>query len=476
MKPICARLGLPIAITLALAAASGVHAATITVDSADDNAASTFCNLRDALTSIDKGNTTSTPTCAGAVSGTFGSDDTVVFASGLVNATITLMQGEIGVGFMKQATITGSGQTINADGHSRVFEVSQYGKATLSNLTLTGGSASAGGGIEVDWYGSLILNNCIVSNNSAGLGGGIHVSPFAGARLSKSTVSGNSATVSGGGLDANSGSLILSESTVSNNTTYCPSNHSCGGGIDVRNGPLTSLTVIDSTISGNTISGHGDHLAGGVYLGNAFGTFINSTITGNSAVGNDYLSGGLWELSSVTRSLTLINSTVVSNSASSYGAGTHVGGGVVCGVGPSGYAGDLTLTNTIVSGNTPASADVLLGSASTLSASYNLLGMALNVSRFNVAANHNIFSGTPGVGPLQNNGGATQTLALLPGSPALGTGSVNLAVYSGQPIHYDQRGYGFARTLNGSVDIGAFETQGGILADRIFADSLEAIP
>ncbi len=83
MKPTCTRLGLPIAITLALTAATGVHAATITVNSADDNAASTLCNLRDALTSIDNGNTTSTPTCAGAVSGTFGSDDTVVFASGL---------------------------------------------------------------------------------------------------------------------------------------------------------------------------------------------------------------------------------------------------------------------------------------------------------------------------------------------------------------------------------------------------------
>src|SRR5205823_7537582 len=58
------------------------------------------------------------------------------------------------------------------------------------------------------------------------------------------------------------------------------------------------------------------------------------------------------------------------------------------------------------------------------------------------------------------NGGPTQTIALLPGSPALDHGNNALAVDSlGNLLTYDQRGTGFIRTFNGTVDIGAFEVQ-----------------
>jgi hypothetical protein len=55
------------------------------------------------------------------------------------------------------------------------------------------------------------------------------------------------------------------------------------------------------------------------------------------------------------------------------------------------------------------------------------------------------------LGPLANNGGPTLTMGLLAGSPALGAGS--------NPNEYtnDQRGPGFPRVVNGSVDIGAFQ-------------------
>ena len=57
---------------------------------------------------------------------------------------------------------------------------------------------------------------------------------------------------------------------------------------------------------------------------------------------------------------------------------------------------------------------------------------------------------------LQNNGGPTPTLALLPGSPAIDTG--DNALIPGR-VTTDQRGPGFARIVNGTVDIGAFEVQ-----------------
>src|SRR5271166_6347501 len=59
----------------------------------------------------------------------------------------------------------------------------------------------------------------------------------------------------------------------------------------------------------------------------------------------------------------------------------------------------------------------------------------------------------PLLDPLQNNGGPTQTMALLPGSPAIRDGDTANA-----PA-YDQRGPGFPRIVNGFIDIGAFEVQ-----------------
>lgn len=463
---------LPTAIALALAIPTGTHAATVTVNSADDVAASTFCNLRDALASIDNGNTASTPTCASTTTGAFRSNDSIAFDASLVDAKITLTQGSLSVGFLREVTIAGSGQTIDAAGQSRVLQLSQYARVTASNLKFTGGKALYGGGIDVSWYAGLTLNNCTVSNNTADHGGGISVSPFAGLALNGSTVSVNTANGAGGGIYAK-GLLTLNTSTISNNTSNCPSNNSCGGGIHVEGGPLSIVTVLDSTIAGNTVYGSGGHLAGGVYLRNSYGTFINSTITANSAQGDDYLSGGLWQ---VGRLVTLINSTLVSNHASRYAGGTHVSGGVASGVMPYGGTGKLTLANTIVSGNfgnVPANSDVLIGAdTTTVNTHYNLFGSTLNRTPFNAAANHNLFNDTLGLGPLQNNGGPTLTMAPAPTSPAHGAGSVALAVYSGAPINYDQRGFAYPRTIDHSIDIGAFQYQG----DRIFADGLEPKP
>jgi hypothetical protein len=72
----------------------------------------------------------------------------------------------------------------------------------------------------------------------------------------------------------------------------------------------------------------------------------------------------------------------------------------------------------------------------------------------------------PGLGALADNGGPTQTIALLPGSPAIDTGSNALAIdpSTGLPLTTDQRGAGFPRIVNGTVDIGAFEVQGAVVA------------
>ena len=62
----------------------------------------------------------------------------------------------------------------------------------------------------------------------------------------------------------------------------------------------------------------------------------------------------------------------------------------------------------------------------------------------------------PVLGSLQNNGGPIETRALLSYSPAIDAGS-NALIPDG--ITTDQRGPGFPRVFNNTVDIGAFEIQ-----------------
>ncbi|MGH8091298.1 MAG: IPTL-CTERM sorting domain-containing protein, partial [Rudaea sp.] len=75
-------------------------------------------------------------------------------------------------------------------------------------------------------------------------------------------------------------------------------------------------------------------------------------------------------------------------------------------------------------------------------------------------------SADPLLGPLANNGGATLTMGLLAGSPALGVG-INPNAYAN-----DQRGPGFPRTVGGLTDIGAFQGTVAAAAAKIPAPTL----
>ena len=78
-----------------------------------------------------------------------------------------------------------------------------------------------------------------------------------------------------------------------------------------------------------------------------------------------------------------------------------------------------------------------------------------------------------GLGVLGNNGGPTQTIALLAGSPAIGAGNVALAVdQNGNPLTNDQRGAGYPRTINGLIDIGAFERPTSIGSPTVYTVDL----
>lgn len=175
-------------------------------------------------------------------------------------------------------------------------------------------------------------------------------------------------------------------------------------------------------------------------------------VSGNSA----HVGGGASELNNAK--FYILDSTVSNNDAVTTGGGVDANQSI------------LTLGNTILSGNSvsnPATGfpDAAIVNSSDFTASNSLLGTtAIPDSNQN-----NISSDTPGLSPLADNGGPTQTMALASTSPAINAGD-NTKIPSG--VVDDQRGAGHPRIVNGTVDIGAIE----YFADTIFANGFDTGP
>ena len=129
-------------------------------------------------------------------------------------------------------------------------------------------------------------------------------------------------------------------------------------------------------------------------------------------------------------------------------------GGGIYAYGSAFYPGHaiLNLTNSIVAGNTYTD---IYGPVTT--ADHNLVGDAYDSSGVVNGVNGNIVGGNGNpvinadLGPLQNNGGPTQTMALLRGSPAIGQAD------NSQAPATDQRGVLRLDAAGETTDIGAFE-------------------
>ncbi|MCB1767197.1 MAG: DUF642 domain-containing protein [Candidatus Competibacteraceae bacterium] len=410
---------------------------------------------------------------------------TITFKSGLTG-TITLTSGEIEI--IGRMTITGPGAgllAVSGNNASRVFNVSSLG-ATISGLTIKEGkSYYDGGGIYNAGY--LTLNQVTVSDNTATHSGG-GIFSTGSLTLTDVTVSDNTAddgagggNGAGGGISLYGGTATLTDSVVKNNQAYS------GGGISLSEG---TATLTDSIVKSNQA-----YSGGGIYLSKGTATLTNTTIDGNQTSGGD--GGGI--LCSYN-TLIITNSTLSNNSSPSIGGGIVVsigtatitnstlsgnvahnsGGGIYVhlsyvtvtnstltanlatqqGGGIYSYAG-LTLHNSIVAGNTALNGPEVYGDSSTESTS-NLFGEngVSGVQGLTPSATEVIAGPLSSViGPLADNGGPTQTHALVAGSPALDAGNNGL-IPSG--VTTDQRGDGFPRIVGGTVDIGAVEgTSGG---------------
>ncbi|HEX9003001.1 MAG TPA: choice-of-anchor Q domain-containing protein, partial [Blastocatellia bacterium] len=224
-----------------------------------------------------------------------------------------------------------------------------------------------------------------------------------------------------GGIE-NNGTLTINNCAIRNNKS------GQSGGIQ-NNG---TLVMNNCTVHGNMSTGFG----GGIASFGSFTTTLNNcTISGNTATADaaGLATGGTWFLT---------NCTVVNNTAGSVGGGIEI------------YSANVTLKNTIVANNTSSSIPAtgnLDGSVNLNSASsFNLIGTGNTLGLTN-GVNGNITGvTTPLLGTFATYGGTTQTIPLLPGSPAINAGTA-----SGAPTT-DQRG----KARFGTTDIGAFESQG----------------
>jgi len=225
-----------------------------------------------------------------------------------------------------------------------------------------------------------------------------------------------------GGI-ANKGTLTVSNCTITGNDG---SSGYVGGIFN----DVGSLTVLSCTITGNSASGG---YVGGIFNDAGTATVTNSTITGNSATGG-YV-GGIWGDAGTT---TVSNSTITGNSGS-YGGGVWGDGGT-------------TIQNTIVADNSGANC---YGTVS--SEGYNL--SSDSTCNFNGKGDKN---GTePKLRSLHNNGGPTDTMAEMPGSPAIDAGNPSGCTDgNGHLLKTDQRGKPrHDKEDTGGCDMGAYERQ-----------------
>jgi hypothetical protein len=297
------------------------------------------------------------------------------------------------------------------------------GTATITGSTITGNDAHYGAGVYSSGSGTLTVSASLISGNGAPavfvaglLGGGIYVEGNGTATITDSTVSGNAALGAGGGIYARGAALALLNSTVANNQAGGDGGGPAQGGgifVDWR----SAVTVINSTIAGNTARNGYSTYGGGIYVRSGFPPGPAST-------------------------LALLNSTVANNHTDGAGGGLWV----------SAARTEVRLANTLVAGNTAATGGPDVTGPVLPTSAYNLIGDGSGLSGISHGENGNqIGTATspidPRLGPLQDNGGPTQTMALLPGSPALNAGDPDQLGLA------DQRGV----VRSGGVNIGAYQ-------------------
>jgi CSLREA domain-containing protein len=378
---------------------------------ADEFNASPPCSLREAIRSAF------TDMAVGGCPAGSGVD-TVRLRAGVYQLSIAGPPEDLGVSgdldIATQMTIDGVGAGVTViDGgdidrvvHVGVPDFGSQPVVTMSGLTIRNGTTDQeGGGMFVDVTSSVTLRDVAVVDNVAVGSGGI----------------------------SNAGTLTIERSTIAGNQAP----DAVGG---IGNDLQGVLTVTDSAIVGNRVTGAG---AGGGIRNDDDGrvTLTNVTLSGNDALGNG---GGISSNADPGGFLHMNNVTIVGNRGGNTSVGSNSGGGIH-------GEGEIELRNSIVAGNLDRSTtnpghDC---AATITSLGHNIIGQDTGCDVTPASGDLIGTAGSPidpKLGPLADNGGPTQTHALLAGSPALDSAG------PGCPPS-DQRG----APRTGTCDRGAYE-------------------
>jgi hypothetical protein len=266
------------------------------------------------------------------------------------------------------------------------------------------------------------------------------------------------AFASGGGIDEEgTGALAVTTSTVDENkvTELSDTALATGGGGGIHS--TGSLTLTRSTISRNSISATtdgsnvGGGVGGGLDLEGQPNTIANSTITGNAVVGTSTGATGYGNASGgginvgQNMSASFVSSTVARNTLKGSGNTVNLTGGGVLGVSGS----TISLKAAILGLDTAGAAHSDLACFGTVTSSGHSLIQKISGCSFSPDSTDKV-GANPKLASLAENGGPTETLALLKGSPA-----IDAIPAAACPETIDQRGV--SRPQGHGCDIGSFE-------------------
>jgi len=354
-------------------------------------------------------------------------------------------------------TINGAGaDQVFIDGMAidRVFDIiynnsqSVLGDATINGVTIRNGTtANSGFGGGIRSQGVLVLNDSNVDrNNSVPGGAGIHAFfygyPISGRlEINRSVISHNSTPSNGGGLYIENIPAVIRDSVIRDNWNSFGSIPMQGGGIYhvSSNFPPVSLAIDNSSLYSNTATNQG----GALYsVGGSIITIENSTMSGNAAsstLSSEGYGGGAFFFGDISNpaNVTLTNVTIANNSAGNGGGGIYLEDSSAAG------GAAVTLIDTLFSAN--INGDCLDADTGSVNA-INETGTSLDSDG---SCGVTLSATDPQLEVLNDNGGPGLTHALAGSSPAINSASACLA--------NDQRS--FSRPAS-SCDIGAYELEG----------------
>jgi parallel beta-helix repeat protein len=298
---------------------------------------------------------------------------------------------------------------------------------TINNCTISGNaSGGSGAGVATLYSSGTTLTNCTLSGNTAGARGGGLYNYQSSPTVTNCTISGNTAADGGGVSDKKSSSPTLTHCIISGNTA------NTGGGIANY---TSSPTLTDCILTGNTATENG----GGIWNNDSSPALINSTISGNTAPSGN--GGGMY--SSFSSDPALTNCTLSGNTARYGGAIYNI------------VNASATLTNCIVWDDTASVTGNEILNSSDGTNTVNATNSDIDQSGF-AGSNNNIDADPHFIRAVEAGGPSDfGNLRVQSNSPAIGAGNASAGGLSGITTDLD----GVSRTINGHVDMGAYEAR-----------------